>query len=404
MKSVLDSLEINEAQGPDAINGAVLKNCSKSLSYPLHKLFILAYNTGYLPSEWKLANVVPIHKKDDKSKVVNFRPISLTSLVMKVFERILYDELYSRTHEKIGPRQQGFLKNKSCNSNLLTFIEFIARSLHEKIGTDVIYFDFAKAFDTVSHDLVLQKLKAQYKIDGTLLKFFVNYLQGRKQQVIIDNAVSNSVNCYLEYLKAHQMLGFINKAHQMLGFTKRTCHFISDIRKRRSLYLSLVRSNFEHASIIWRPTTETAINEFEQLQKKALKWILNEENLHYDDEANVKKCYQTHLSPMKVFFDINDLTYFHKIINNQIPLNIPEYIKPYTGQSRLRQTNLDDMSYVCTYNSSSFPSCRSPFYKSFFYRVVHTWNSIPLFIRNIPNIQSFKHKAISHYFALYDLL
>ena len=63
VKSVLDNLEINKAQGPDAINGAVLKNCSKSLSYPLHKLFILA-----------------IHKKDDKSKVVNYRLISLTSL------------------------------------------------------------------------------------------------------------------------------------------------------------------------------------------------------------------------------------------------------------------------------------------------------------------------------------
>ena len=194
VKSVLDSLEINKAQGPDAINGAVLKNCSKSLSYPLHKLFNLAYNTGYLPSEWKLANVAPIHKKDDKNKVVNYRPISLNSLVMKVFERILYDELYSRTHEKIDPRQHGFLKNKSCNSNLLTFTESIARSLHEKIGTDVIYFDFAKAFGTVSHNIILQKLKAQYKIDSTLLKFFVNYLQGRKQQVIIDNVVSNSVD------------------------------------------------------------------------------------------------------------------------------------------------------------------------------------------------------------------
>ena len=63
----------------------------------------------------------------------------------------------------------------------------------------------------------------------------------------------------------------LNKAHQMLGFTKRTCHFISDTRKRRTLYLSLVRSNFEHASIIWRPTTETAVNEFEQLQKKSIK-------------------------------------------------------------------------------------------------------------------------------------
>ena len=113
---------------------------------------------------------------------------------MKVFERILYDELLARTQEKIDPRQHGFLKNKSCNTNLLTFTESIARSLHEIIGTDVIYFDFAKAFDTVSHDLILQKLKVQYKIDGTLLKLFVNYLQGRKQQVIIDNAVSNSID------------------------------------------------------------------------------------------------------------------------------------------------------------------------------------------------------------------
>ena len=378
-------------------------------------------------------------------------------------------------------------------------------SLHEKIGTDVIYFDFAKAFDTVSHDLILQKLKVQYKIDGTLLKFFANYLQGRKQQVIIDNAVSNSVDVLsgvpqgsifgplsfvlfindiyesidaetnielyaddtkiwreiksesdcnflqkdidalyawfrnnkmsfhpdkckvvsiydfrpefikiLPFPKLPYMIGsndidfsvcekdlgvlvnerfrwedhhskVLNKAHQMLGFTKRTCHFISDTRKRRTLYLSLVRSNFEHASIIWRPTTETAVNEFEQLQKKALKWILKEENLHYDEEIYLKKCYQTNLSPMKVFFDINDLIYFHKIINNQIPLNLPKYIQPYTGQSRLRQSKLDDMCYVCDYKSSSFPSCRSPFYKSFFYRVVHTWNSIPLSIRNIPN-------------------
>ena len=194
VKSVLDNLETYKAQGPDGKNGVVLKNCFKSLSYPLHKLFNVAYNTEYLLSEWKLANVVPFHKKDDKNKVVNYRPISLTSLVMKVFERILYDELLTRTQEKIDQRQHGFLKNKSCNSNLLTFTESIARSLYEKIGIDVIYFNFAKAFDTVSHDLILQKLKVQYKIDGTLLKFFANYLQGRKQQVIVDNAVSNSVD------------------------------------------------------------------------------------------------------------------------------------------------------------------------------------------------------------------
>ena len=187
---------INKPQGPDAISGAVLKNCSKTLAYPLSILFTLTYNTGYIPQEWnwKLANAVPVFKKDDKNKVTNYRPISLTSLVTKVLERILYDELFTRTIDKIDKRQHGFLKNKSCNTNLFLFTESIARSLHEKIGTDVIYFDFAKAFDTVSHDLILQKLKIQYNIDGTLLKFFTEYLRCRKRRVIMENVVSESVD------------------------------------------------------------------------------------------------------------------------------------------------------------------------------------------------------------------
>ena len=89
IKSILNSIDIDKAQGPDAMNGAVLKNCSATLAYPLSKMFNLIYNVGYIPSEWKLSNVVPIHKKDDKSSVENYRPISLTSLVMKVLERIL---------------------------------------------------------------------------------------------------------------------------------------------------------------------------------------------------------------------------------------------------------------------------------------------------------------------------
>ena len=183
----------------------------------------------------------------------------------------------------------------------------------------------------------------------------------------------------------------------MLGFIKRTCHFILDARKRRSLYLSLVRSNFEHGSIIWRPVTETEISDFEKLQKRALKWIFKEENMHYNDETYIKKCCQANLTPMKIFFDINDLTFFHKIVYENVPILLPEYIKPYSGQGRLRQANLDSLSYVCTFTSSSYPSSRSPFYKSFFYRVIHSWNSIPLNLRIIENIHTFKRQAICHY-------
>ena len=76
----------------------------------------------------------------------------------------------------------------------------------------------------------------------------------------------------------------------MLGITKGTCHFIIDPNKRRSLYLSLVRSQFEHCSIIMRPVIETEISAFEQLQKKAIKWILNELYQHYDNETYLLRC------------------------------------------------------------------------------------------------------------------
>ena len=129
IKSILNTLDVNKAQGPDAINGAVLKNCSESLAYPLSKMFSLIYNVGYIPAEWKLSNVVPVHKKDNKSNVENYRPISLISLVMKVLERIMYEELLSRTETKIDPRQHGFLRNKSCNTNLLSFTNSVSLSL-----------------------------------------------------------------------------------------------------------------------------------------------------------------------------------------------------------------------------------------------------------------------------------
>ena len=88
----------------------------------------------------------------------------------------------------------------------------------------------------------------------------------------------------------------------MLGITKRTCHFIIEPRKRRSLYLSLVRSQFEHCSSIWRPNTETEILMFEKLQKKAIKWIYGEQNHHYDQETYVNRCMQTQIIPMLKFF------------------------------------------------------------------------------------------------------
>ena len=134
-------------------------------------LFDISFSTGQLPSDWKLANVVPVHKKGDKSNVENYRPISLTSLVMKVIENYLRDELYDKCRKFISDKQHGFLPQKSCTTQLISVLDTMSQSLNNRNDVDVIYFDFAKAFDSVNHDLILYKLKYKFNIDGLMLKF-----------------------------------------------------------------------------------------------------------------------------------------------------------------------------------------------------------------------------------------
>lgn len=117
--------------------------------------------------------------------------MSLTSLVMKIFEKCIHNHLMKITEGQINPAQHGFLPGKSCLTQLIPFVDDLVLNMHRKSVTDVIYFDFAKAFDSVSHDIILQKLKLQYEVDGLLLKFLKNYLEDRKQLVVVDGEQSN---------------------------------------------------------------------------------------------------------------------------------------------------------------------------------------------------------------------
>jgi hypothetical protein len=180
-----------KAPGPDGISGYVLKHCASALSFPLSLLFNIAFVQGELPMDWRMAHVVPIHKKGRKDDVENYRPISLTSLVMKIFEKCIRTELLEATLPKITPYQHGFLPTRSCTTQMLNYVDFLTCTLNNKSQADVIYFDFSKAFDSVNHDIILQKLKIQYGIDGFLLRFFKSYLKNRKQCVTIDGKFSS---------------------------------------------------------------------------------------------------------------------------------------------------------------------------------------------------------------------
>ena len=157
-------------------------------------LFNLSYRTGSLPEEWKLANIVPVHKKDDKNNIENYHPISLTSIVSKLFEKCIRDELLFRCQHLLYDNQHGFLPNKSCTTQLVPFSHDISLALNANELIDVVYFDFAKAFDSVNHDCILEKLKYQFNIDSLILKFIKEYLKDRKQRVVVDNEISYTID------------------------------------------------------------------------------------------------------------------------------------------------------------------------------------------------------------------
>ena len=139
----------------------------------------------------------------------------------------------------------------------------------------------------------------------------------------------------------HQSL-VTSKASRMLGLTKRTCHFLVNSNRKRTVYLTLVRSQFEHCSAIWCPTKLTQLQKFEAIQKNAIKWILDEEFLSYsDDETYLRKCKQVNILPISKIFELLDLVLFHKIVNGYISFNLLDYVKKCNGASRLKNNHLD---------------------------------------------------------------
>ena len=162
----LSNLNPNKGTGPDFISGQLLKNCARSLALPLQLLFNLSFKSGSILSEWKLAHIVPIHKKENKNNVQNYRPISLTCIISKVFEKCIRDEILLHCQHLLNDSQHGFLPLRLCTTQLVTFAYDISLGFNSNHIMDIIYFNFAKAFDTVNHDIILQKLKDDFKIDG----------------------------------------------------------------------------------------------------------------------------------------------------------------------------------------------------------------------------------------------
>ena len=189
---IIRALDTNKSMGPDGISARILKEGVDSLSYALTKIFNKSLADSVVPDDWKLANVVPIHKKGDKEVVENYRPISLTSIVCRIMEKAVKHELlgFLNNYKLIRKSQHGFTNNRSCLTNLLEYLEYVTSILDSEDSADVIYLDFSKAFDKVSHRKLIRKLWS-YGIRGSLLGWISNWLLGRKQRVVLNGEESD---------------------------------------------------------------------------------------------------------------------------------------------------------------------------------------------------------------------
>ena len=187
----IDSIPRYSAMGPDRVPPILLKECKQELAPALQIMWRKSLDSGEIPKIYLQQSIIPIYKKSGRAMAANYRPISLTSQIIKLFERMLRVKLveHLETYRLLSDNQHGFRRGRSCLTNLLHHLDSIISILEENNNADVVYIDMSKAFDKVNHHTLLYKL-SQMGIGGKILKWIDSFLSGRYQQVVI-NGVSS---------------------------------------------------------------------------------------------------------------------------------------------------------------------------------------------------------------------
>ena len=268
---LLKNLNVSKSCGPDNCHPFFLKECADSLVTPLCNIFTKSIQTGCIPEDWKKANVSCIFKKGDKSDPGNYRPISLTSVICKILEKVIRESIikYMTTHNLLCDSQFGFRRNRSTILQLLTVLEDWTEYLDNDGQIDTIYLDFKKAFDSVPHKRLVEKLNS-YGIQGNLKTWLSNFLTNRQQRVVVNGEASDWQEV-LSGIPQGSILGpilfiiFINDLPSVVG---NVCKLFADDCK---LY-KIIKSKLDQDDLQ---------NDIDNLCKWSQDWLLS---------FNIKKC------------------------------------------------------------------------------------------------------------------
>ena len=182
----------NGSPGHDDIDMKLLKNVKSDISSPLTHICNMSLTDGIFPSELKIAKVIPIYKKGSKDQFSNYRPVSVLSEFSKIFERLIYNRFltFFEKHNILNNSQFGFRKNRSTSMAITTLSDAFHESIEKNEYLLGLFIDLSRAFDTISHEILLDKLNF-YGIRGIALTWIKNYLSERKQYVSFNNTHSD---------------------------------------------------------------------------------------------------------------------------------------------------------------------------------------------------------------------
>ena len=191
IKDAINCIDENSSAGPDGVPAYIIKKLRNYLAKPLKLIFRKSLDEAKLPEMFKMAYITPIHKGGSRKKPGNYRPVSLTSHIMKVFEKIIKKNIveYLEKKERFNKNQFGFMKGRGTQTQLLKHYDDIYNAMKERRRMDTVYLDFAKAFDKVDHEILMKKVK-ENGIGGKIGKWLVEFLWDRKFQVLANGSKS----------------------------------------------------------------------------------------------------------------------------------------------------------------------------------------------------------------------
>ena len=184
IETLIDKLPNKTSKGNDNISNLLLKKLKPSIIIPLEIIFNKSIEEGVFPDDMKLADVIPLYKNKEKFLVTNYRPISLLVTISKVLEKIIYKRTYGFlcSTGQLYQSQYGFRTGHSCENAISELVGTIAKNKEQKKSTVGVFIDLSKAFDTLNHSMLLQKME-RYVIRGCAFKWFTSYLNERKMRV-----------------------------------------------------------------------------------------------------------------------------------------------------------------------------------------------------------------------------